>query len=150
MLKGISPLITPELLYALASMGHGDGIVIADANFPAYRVAGLGQPIVMSGLGTAQVLQEILKLLPLDALHEHPGYVMEVAPGDRARMGGDPEIWESYLAALRPLHQGSSLGSIERQAFYQEAARCRCVVLTGELAPYANLILYKGVLDTRS
>jgi L-fucose mutarotase len=33
MLKGIPPLLTPDLLHALASMGHGDAIAIVDANF---------------------------------------------------------------------------------------------------------------------
>ena len=36
MLKGISPLVSPHLLKALAEMGHGDEIVFSDAHFPAH------------------------------------------------------------------------------------------------------------------
>ena len=35
MLKKIPPILSPELLMMIAQMGHGDELVIADANFPA-------------------------------------------------------------------------------------------------------------------
>jgi L-fucose mutarotase len=34
MLKGISPLLGPELISVLYKMGHGDEIILADAHFP--------------------------------------------------------------------------------------------------------------------
>lgn len=37
-LKGIPQIISPELLFALAQMGHGDELVLADSNFPARYV----------------------------------------------------------------------------------------------------------------
>ena len=38
MLKGISPVLSPDLLKALAEMGHSDRLVIADGNFPAETI----------------------------------------------------------------------------------------------------------------
>ena len=148
MLKGISPLITPELLMALDAMGHGDGIVIADANFPARRIAGEHTLVQLPALSVSRVLKEVMKLIPADALHEHPGYVMQIADGDKARLGGEPLIWNEYLKLVSTERHEHSLGLIERQAFYKEAANCSAVVLTGDLTPYANIIVYKGVIET--
>ena len=147
MLKGISPLITPELLMALCAMGHGDGIVIADANFPARRVAGAHTLVQLPAVSCLQILKEVMKLIPPDALHEHPGYVMQIADGDKKRLGGEPAVWNEYLKVVSAEHHDNLLGSIERQAFYKEASNCRCVVLTGDLTPYANIIVYKGVIE---
>lgn len=147
MLKGISPLITPELLYALSAMGHGDSLVIADANFPAKRIAASHTLVHLPKVGVSELLQEIVKLIPVDALHEDPGYVMAMDPRDRVRLGGEPEIWKQYLKVLKTEHQGTKLGLIERMAFYEEASKAQTVVLTGDMTPYANIILYKGVIE---
>lgn len=150
MLKWISPLITPELLAAMSAMGHGDGIVIADANFPARRVAGEHTLVQLPMIGTVAVLKAIMKLIPPDALHENPGYVMRMDPRDQERLGTDPLIWKDYLSIVSQEHKGKSLGTIERMAFYEEASRCRAVVLTGEMTPYANIIVYKGVIENKT
>ena len=51
MLKGLDPLLSPDLLQTLAAMGHGDEIVIADANYPAES---MGLPVVrLAPMGTA-------------------------------------------------------------------------------------------------
>ena len=42
MLKGLSPLLTPELLKILSEMGHGDEIVLADGNFPSEAIGKKG------------------------------------------------------------------------------------------------------------
>ena len=64
MLKGISPLISPELLKVLDEMGHGDEIVLADANFPS---SSIGQRVIRAdGYGTAEILAAILRLFKLD------------------------------------------------------------------------------------
>lgn len=46
MLKGIPRILTPDLLRVLAQMGHGDEIVIADANFPSASIAKAGPELV--------------------------------------------------------------------------------------------------------
>ena len=64
MLKNIPKIIPPELLKILCEMGHGDEIVIADGNFPS---ASIGQRVVyLTGNGAADVLEAVLKLIPLD------------------------------------------------------------------------------------
>ena len=68
-------------------------------------------------------------------------------PRDRIRLGGEPEIWKQYLKILKSEHQGTKLGLIERMAFYEEASKAQTVVLTGDMTPYANIILYKGVIE---
>ena len=39
MLKDIPEIISPELMFALMQMGHGDEIVIGDSNFPSYTMS---------------------------------------------------------------------------------------------------------------
>ncbi len=132
---------------ALSAMGHGDGIVIADANFPAKRIAKGHTLVQLPAVGCLEVLKEVMKLIPPDALHQNAGYVMQIADGDKARLGGEPKVWQDYLKVVRAEHHSDVLGSIERQAFYEEATRCQVVVLTGDLTPYANIIVYKGVIE---
>lgn len=94
MLKGISPLISPELLKVLCEMGHGDEIVLADANFPAES---MGQRVVRAdGIGAAELLRAILPLFPLDQYDESNFVLMSVVPGDPIK----PVIWDEYRATL--------------------------------------------------
>ena len=57
MLKGISPVISPELLKILAEMGHGAELVLADAHFPGHtyckkviRADGIRIPDLLEGI----------------------------------------------------------------------------------------------------
>lgn len=94
MLKGISPLISPELLKVLCEMGHGDEIVLADANFPAES---MGQRVVRAdGIGATELLRAILPLFPLDQYDESNFVLMSVVPGDPIK----PVIWDEYRATL--------------------------------------------------
>ena len=141
MLKGISPLLTPELLKILAEMGHGDELAIGDANFPAQS---MGQRCVRAdGLGGAELLEAILALLPLDTFVDAPVTLMQVAPGT---MDGDPPIWQAFAAAVEKHQPGTQLAQIERFAFYERAKKAYATVATGERALYACIILKKGVL----
>ncbi len=141
MLKGISPIISPELIKVLMEMGHGDELIIADGNFPSASVA---QRLVRSdGNGGALLLDAILQLLPLDQYVEHPVGLMAVVPGDPYQ----PVIWEEYRAILvRNEPQFSDFEYIERYAFYERARKAYAVVASSEKALYANIILKKGVV----
>lgn len=138
MLRGISPLLTPDLLHALASMGHGDDIVIADANFPA--AANARRLIPLAGVDAPTALAAILSLLPLDDFEPHPARVMQVV-GDAAAI---PDPVRDFTAILAR-HDASPYG-LERHAFYREAANAFAVVHTGERRFYGNIILRKGVI----
>ena len=141
MLKGISPVISPELLKILMEMGHGDELVIGDGNFPG---AGLAQRLVrLDGHTVPEVLEAILKLLPLDPYVEAPVALMQVVPGDDVKT----PIWETYHI-LCDAAEGRTVPfeHVERFAFYERAKKAYCVVMTGETALYANIILKKGVV----
>lgn len=138
MLKGIPSIISPELLKILMEMGHGDELVIGDGNFPGNSI---GQRVVRcDGHGTAELLEAILKLFPLDH-YAKPVYLMEVVPGDTV----ETPIWGTYAEIIKP-HTDEAMEHIERFAFYERAKKAYCVVMTGESALYANIILKKGVV----
>ncbi|GMA61084.1 L-fucose mutarotase [Alicyclobacillus fastidiosus] len=141
MLYGISKLISPELIKVLMEMGHGDEIVLADGNFPAMSH---GATVIRAdGHGMVPLLEEILKLFPLDAYVEKPAALMQVVQGDTV----ETPIWDQFVSIFR---QHTSLTEpfehLDRFAFYERARKACAVVATGEGAQYANIILKKGVI----
>lgn len=140
MLKGISPLLSPELLSTLCRMGHGDEIILADAHFPGES---LGVPVVrVDGLRIAPLLEAILPLFELDGYSDAPVIMMDAVAGDRL----DPEVEASYRRALDRHAPGSpAIARLERFAFYERARRAFAIVMTGETAKYGNVLLKKGV-----
>ena len=144
MLKGIDPVLTPELLKVLMEMGHDDAIVLADANFTAVRYAG-GKPIIrLPGIGMARAVQAVTSLLPLVADEKHPVGFMQVSQQpDSYRSALQREV----LAGLEPQFlPGQSAEAIERYAFYTRTQSAFAIVLTGELQPFGNFLLRKGVI----
>jgi L-fucose mutarotase len=143
MLKHIPPLLTPELLFALASMGHGDDVALVDANFPAARIAAqAGVDLIrLPGLDTDTVLQAVLSVLPLDTFEAHCAFSMQVV--------GDTQAVPVPVARFKALVQqeGHEVASLERFAFYERAASARVIVQTGDQRKYANLLLRKGVIS---
>ena len=140
MLKGISPLLSPELLKILMEMGHGDEIVIGDGNFPA---ASCAQRLVrLDGHGVCEILDAMLQLFPLDTYVEAPAALMAVTPGDPYQ----PEIWPEYERIIQKREGNFPIEKIERFAFYERAKKAYAIVATGESALYANIILKKGVV----
>jgi L-fucose mutarotase len=138
MLIGIDPLLTPELLHALAAMGHGDKIVLVDANYPATRG---NRRIPVPGADTPGLLRAILRLLPIDTFIPHPTAVMQVV-GDP---GAVPDVVAQMNAILRAAGAADAVG-IERHAFYAAAETAYAIVPTGERRFYGNIVLTKGVL----
>lgn len=145
-LKGIPPTISPELLYALARMGHGDQLVLADANFPSDSIADrtIWKQVIRVNVGsTSELLRDILTLLPLDAYVTHPVLVMDRVDGDKERNLEVPAY--SSLASAAGIGE-RSLGYIERFQFYEMAKKGFVVVQTNDRTLYANAIISKGVL----
>ena len=140
MLKGISPLISPDLLAELYRMGHGDEIVLADAHFPGDSM----NPKVLraDGLKIPELLDAILPLFELDPYVAHPLVMMAAVEGDAL----DPAVEESYLKPIRKHAPAApEIERVERFAFYDRAKSAFAVVMTGETAKYGNIILKKGV-----
>jgi len=144
MLKGIPPIISPELLKTLCEMGHSDRIVIADGNFPAESMGKNSRVIRCDGHGATELLDAILTLFPLDTYVPHPVALMQVMKGDSV----ETPIWDEYksVVAKHDARGAEAFEEIERFAFYEEAKKAYAIIATGEKALYANIILQKGVI----
>lgn len=143
MLKGISPLLSPELLKVLCEMGHGDELVIADGNFPAESIGKNAVVIRADGHGVPEMLDAILQIIPLDQYVDQPAALMKVVPGDPVV----PVIWDEYRALLEKHGEDpDKVEMMERFAFYDRAKNAYAVIATGETAIYANVLLKKGVV----
>ncbi|KRW95246.1 RbsD/FucU family protein [Paracoccus sp. MKU1] len=142
MLKGIDPLIGPEVLAVLAQMGHGDEIAMVDANFPAASVAArtVCRNVLHMDRDAIRCLRAVLSLLPLDRYEPDPVLTMQVV--------GDPDAIPEVVAEAAPLlaHEGIAPASLERFAFYRRAEGCFAILRTAERRPYGNFILRKGVI----
>ncbi|MEZ5147605.1 MAG: L-fucose mutarotase [Bacteroidales bacterium] len=140
MLKGISPLFSPELLSTIYEMGHGDELLLADAHFPA---ASLNPNVIRAdGLKIPDLLDAILPLFELDAYDDAPLIMMSAVHGDML----DPEVEKTYLEVIsRHVAAVPSISRLERFEFYSRAKEAFAIVATGGLAKYGNIILKKGV-----
>ncbi|MCG3268046.1 RbsD/FucU family protein [Yoonia sp. I 8.24] len=138
MLYHIPPILSPDLLWTLRAMGHGDEIVIADANFPAEGLE--PKTLRLDGISATDTLAAVVQLLPLDTYVPTPANTMQVV--------GDPDAVPEIVTAFQALIPDHTIGSIERFAFYERAAKAFAVVQTGETRLYGNIILTKGVIGT--
>ena len=139
MLKGISPVVSPDLLKTLAEMGHGDEIILSDAHFTAHSIN--SRVLRADGIDAATLLAGIIPLFELDS-YAPPVVMMAPVDGDTL----DPTVEERYRAALG--YEGNIV-RMDRYAFYERAKDAFAVVVTGETAKYGNIILKKGVTPTR-
>ncbi|NUU59438.1 RbsD/FucU family protein [Paenibacillus agri] len=140
MLKKIPKLLSPELVAVLMEMGHGDEIVLADANFPGHSHH--SRIIRYDGIGIPELLNAILELFPLDHYAEHQAAFMSVVPGDPTV----PVIWSTYKEIIIGHDPEAVIGYEERFDFYTRSKQSYAVVVTGEEALYGNVILKKGVI----
>ena len=139
MLKNVPKIVSPQLLKILCEMGHGDEIVLADANFPSEAI---GKRVVRAdGLGGVELLDAILKLIPLDTYADKNFFLMQTTQGDST-----PTIWSEYFSVANSLDDNLRDEQLERFAFYERAKQAYAVIATGEEAIYANIILKKGVI----
>jgi L-fucose mutarotase len=138
MLIGLDPLLTPDLLHALAAMGHGDTIVLVDANYPAYRGR---RTIHLPGASVTDALRAVVSLLPIDTFVPDPAQVMQVV-GDPSAV---PPVAAEMNAILTARGAPPAVG-VERHAFYAAAERAYAIVATGERRFYGNILLTKGVV----
>lgn len=140
MLKGISPLINPELLVTMMRMGHGDEIVLADAHFPGHS---LGVPVIRAdGLMVDDLLDAMLPLFELDDYVEAPLLMMQILEGDEL----DPTVEQAYRVPVDKHAPGTpAIARIDRFEFYERSKKAFAVVMTGETRKYGNLLMKKGV-----
>lgn len=147
MLKLIDPRLNADVLHALALMGHGDVIVVADANFPAASTAACtphGRLLRLDNLTLAEATEAILSLMPLDTLVNDAACRMQVD----GRPDELPPVQEEAQQAVdRAAGVGHALTGLERNAFYERAKQAYAVVLTGERRFYGTALLRKGVIE---
>ncbi|OWA52296.1 putative Fucose mutarotase [Hypsibius exemplaris] len=148
-LKGIPRNLSPELLLALAQMGHADEIVLADANFPSSSICRSGpRELRADGQNIPELLRSILQLLPLDQYDPQPVLLMDLEPQDKAQNLQTP-IWNVYATVIAEAGEtaaAKTIAPIDRFEFYERAKKAFAVVHTGEAALYGNIILKKGVI----
>lgn len=142
MLKGIDPLLGPGLLSTLRAMGHGDEIVIADANFPAHSTGQPNRVLRADGVDAVRLTQAIVSVLPLDDFVPAAAFRMAVVD----KPDEVPPITQEFARVLKAAHYNGPIEPIERHAFYARAKAAYAIVATGETRLYGNLILKKGVV----
>ena len=141
MLINIDPVLSPELLSVLQSMGHGDRLVLCDANFPAHS----NNPLVirLDGINIPRAAKAILSVFPLDSFVPSPVQRMEID----GRPEEVNEVHQDLIDIVKEVSGPSwNIGSIERQQFYEEAKTTYCIVSTSETRPFGCFILTKGVI----
>ena len=141
MLINVNPLISPEILQLIRSMGHGDKFVLRDANFPSYSHA--NKLYRMDGLNIPQAAEALLSHFPLDSFIPHPVERMEI--------DGKPEevndVHQDLIDTVKKVSGANwKVGSVERQKFYVEARKAMAVITTSDTRPYGCFMFTKGVL----
>ncbi|MDA4848720.1 RbsD/FucU family protein [Hoeflea poritis] len=141
MLRGLNPILSPDLLHILRAMGHGDDIVIADANFPAEST---GRRVArLDGLSATDVTEAVLSIMPLDSFVDDPAITMQVVDDPQAT----PPVVEAFQKIIEATADNpAAVKPIERFAFYDRAKAAFAIVQTGEGRLYGNIILKKGVI----
>jgi L-fucose mutarotase len=139
MLKGINPILSPDLLKILSEMGHGDEIVFGDGNFPA---ASHAQRLVRAdGHRITTLLEAVLQLFPLDYAVDYSAVTMAYR-GDK-----EPDVWSRYTEILKNYPDGDKPFLIlPKPEFYDRARKAYAIVATNETEGFANLIIRKGVI----
>lgn len=146
MLKGLDPVLGPDLLWILASMGHGDDIALVDANHPAERIAAatVSRRLVrLPGLTMGRVTRAVLTLMPIDDFEPHPVRRMEVV-GDPAAVPPVQREVQDELDRIMPAP--AAMSGIDRFHFYEAASRAFAVIQVGDPRPYGCFLLRKGVI----
>ncbi|GAB2581232.1 RbsD/FucU family protein [Microlunatus antarcticus] len=143
MLKGIPAALTPDLLWALSAMGHGDTLAVVDANYPAYALHSRVLPL--AGVDITDAVAAIGAVVPVDTAVEPAVFAM--APD------GEPGAAIESHAAVAAVLSGTegravTIGPVERSDFYELAKKAFAVVLTGETRSYACFVITKGVVQT--
>lgn len=141
MLKGIHPLLRGDVLMLIDQMGHGDSCLIADANFPAHRTS--EQVVEMSGIDSPTALEAVLSVFPLDP---YDGPAVTLMSSEEDTVAG-PQAAAPMVAAFEGVVGANNIALLPRTAFYEAANRVRFIIRSGELRPYGNVMIRKGVVN---
>jgi L-fucose mutarotase len=144
MLKGIDPILSPELLMHLCAMGHGEWVAVVDANFTANYLA-QGKPLVrLPGITLERASQAVLSVFPLDEHVKQPAAYMKVCDmPDSHRTAAQNAVVKLLAKEGVKLTQ---VEPVERFAFYDKVKTASFIVQCGEDTAYGNAMFCKGVI----
>ena len=146
MLKGLDPLLSADILWILAAMGHGDDIAIVDGNHPAETIASATTSrrlVHLPGITMERAVAAILTVLPIDDFTDDPVRRMEVV----GKPEEIPAVQQAVQAAIdKAAGRALPMHGIERQAFYAAARSAFAVVQCGDPRPYGCFLIRKGVI----
>jgi L-fucose mutarotase len=144
MLKGIDPLLTPELLMHLSAMGHGEWVAVVDDNFTAQFLS-QGKPLVrLPGNSLARVSQAVLSVIPLALDVAQPAAYMRVC--DQPDTHQTPAHQAVVDLVVREGWGAERVEGVERYAFYDKIKGASLIIQSGEATAYGNAMFCKGVI----
>jgi L-fucose mutarotase len=136
MLKGLDPLLGPDLLFTLRAMGHGDEIALVDGNYPAEEH---GRRVIRAdGHGVIALIHAVLSVMPLDDMVK-ANALLPKPPRPQP-------IHAAMRAAVARHEPRARLAVLAPDRFYARVKAAHAIIATGEPALYANIILRKGVI----
>ena len=140
MLKGIDPILSPELLATLRAMGHGDEIAIVDGNYPGVEHA--RRLIRLDGVALIPALDAVLSVMPID------DFVEEAIFRSTYRQERDTlePVHGEIIACCARHEPARAVVPLVGADFYDRVRAAHTLVQTSEPRLYANVILRKGVI----
>lgn len=138
MLKKIPTILSPDAVKLMMEMGHGDTLLIADANYPAHT----NNDVVVRADGhtITDLLAAVMELFPLDAVVDQPASVMATGTDER------PTAWEEYRKIIKDSGTDTTFREIERFEFYTVAQQAAGIIQSGDTTLFGNILLQKGTL----
>jgi L-fucose mutarotase len=145
MLKGINPLLTPELLMRLAQTGHNEWVAVVDANFTAELLAG-GKPVIrLPGISLVDACAAIISVFPICDDVPHPAGYMHVSGAAADHRTSAQQALVDLVEREYPRVKGK-IEAIERFAFYERVKQASIIVQCGETSAYGNALMCKDVI----
>ena len=142
MLRGLNPILGPNLLHCLRSMGHGDEIAIVDGNYTADSHA--NRLLRYDGHNVIDMLHAVLSVFPIDNVSNSISHAVNVCYPDIRN-----DIHDKMISAVRENGIESEVTSQMPEVFYNRVKDCYAVIATSEGALHANIILRKGVIENK-
>ena len=127
-----SRLLNAELSHAIASMGHGDLMIVCDAGFPIPSTA---WRIDLAIVPDIPDLETVLKPIAESFIAERVAYA-DTLPDHNAPL----------LPKIKRLFADAELQPIKHETILSEmAGKAKVIVRTGAFDPWGNILLYSGV-----
>ena len=125
-------ILNPQLSRVIAELGHTDALVIADAGLP---IPAAVERIDLALVGGIPAFMEVLNAILGEMQVEHAVIAREMQTRS-------PQLYAQIGLALN----NCPFDEVPHEEFKPLTARACAIVRTGEFTPYANIILYSGVV----